>query len=209
MVLGLGTGSTMIFAVEALGRRVREEGLRVRGVATSVRTEEQASSLGIALTDFASVSALDLAIDGADEVETGTLRLIKGLGGALLREKIVAEAARRFVVVADSSKVVARLGEHAPVPVEVVRFGHEITARRLAELVGRPVLRRGRDGSPFATDNGNLIYDCHTGPVADAAALGAALRRIAGVVESGLFLEGVEQAIIGQPDGSVRVLRAF
>jgi ribose 5-phosphate isomerase A len=128
------------------------------------------------------------------------------LGGALLREKIVAEAARRFVVVADASKVVARLGEHSPVPVEVVRFGHEITARRLAGIAGNPVLRSGPDGAPLATDNGNLIYDCHTGPLADAAALGTALHRIAGVVESGLFLEGVEQAIIGGPDGSVRVL---
>jgi ribose 5-phosphate isomerase A len=207
MLLGLGTGSTMVFAVDALGRRVREQGLRVRGVATSVRTEEQARALGIPLTDFASVSALDLAIDGADEVEAGTLRLIKGLGGALLREKIVAEAARRFVVVADAGKVVARLGERAPVPVEVVRFGHEVTARRLSELGGAPVLRSGSDKAPFVTDNGNLIYDCHTGPVADARAFGAALKGIAGVVESGLFLDGVEQAIIGESDGSVRVLR--
>jgi ribose 5-phosphate isomerase A len=207
MVLGLGTGSTMKFAVDALARRVREQGLRVSGVATSVRTEEQARALGIELTGFRTVSALDLAIDGADEVETGTLRLIKGLGGALLREKIVAEAARRFVVVADASKVVGRLGERAPVPVEVVRFGHESTARRLTALGAKPVLRSGSDGAPFVTDNGNLIYDCHAGPLADPRAFATALRTIAGVVESGLFLEGVEQAIIGEADGSVRALQ--
>lgn len=207
MALGLGSGSTMIFAVQALARRVREEGLQVRGVATSVRTEEQARGLGIPLTDFASVTGLDLAIDGADEVEAGTLRLIKGLGGALLREKIVAEAARRFVVVADASKVVKRLGEHAPVPVEVARFGHEMTARRLSGLAGRPVLRRGADGAPFVTDNGNLIYDCHIGPIGESKSLDIALGSIAGVVGHGLFLEGVEQAIIGEPDESTRVMR--
>ena len=176
--------------------------MQVRGVATSVRTEEQARGLGIPLTDFASVTGLDLAIDGADEVEAGTLRLIKGLGGALLREKIVAEAARRFVVVADASKVVKRLGEHAPVPVEVARFGHEMTARRLSGLAGRPVLRRGADGAPFVTDNGNLIYDCHIGPIGESKSLDIALGSIAGVVGHGLFLEGVEQAIIGEPDES-------
>jgi ribose 5-phosphate isomerase A len=207
MVLGLGTGTTAKLLVDALGRRIRDEKLRMTAVATSVRTEEQARALGITLTSFASVSALDLAIDGADEVEDGTLRLIKGLGGALLREKIVAQAARRFVVVVDASKAVSRLGERSPVPVEVVRFGHEVTARRLAALSGSPVLRAGSDGKPFITDNGNLIYDCHTGPLADPRAFGSALKSIAGVVESGLFLDGVEQVIVGEADGSVRVLR--
>lgn len=207
MLLGLGTGSTMVFAVDALGRRARKEGLRVRCVATSVRTEAQARGLGLPMTDFAAVSTLDLAIDGADEVEDGTLRLVKGLGGALLREKIVAQAARRFVVVADASKVVARIGERASVPVEVVHFGHEVTARRLADLAARPALRSAEDGTPYITDNGNLIYDCHTGPMADAAAFAATLRSIAGVVETGLFLDGVERAIIGEADGSTRVMR--
>ncbi|MBV8574456.1 MAG: ribose 5-phosphate isomerase A [Acetobacteraceae bacterium] len=207
MVLGLGTGTTAKLLVDALGRRIRDEKLRITAIATSVRTEQQARALGVTLTSFASTSALDLAIDGADEVEDGTLRLIKGLGGALLREKIVAEAARRFVVVVDASKAVSRLGERAPEPVEVVRFGHEVTARRLAALSGSPVLRAGSDGKPFITDNGNLIYDCHTGPLADPRAFGAALKSIAGVVESGLFLEGVEQVIVGEADGSVRVLR--
>jgi ribose 5-phosphate isomerase A len=204
MLLGLGTGSTAWFAGEALGRRVREEGLRITGVATSVATEQHAASLGIKLAGLADVAALDLAIDGADEMERGTLRLIKGLGGALLREKMVAQAARRFVVIGDPSKVVDRLGTHVPLPVEVTRFAHEATARRLP---GRPALRM-KDGSPYVTDNGNFIYDCFDlGPDVDPGGLHIALCGVAGVVGHGLFLDGVEQAIIGQPDGSVQVLR--
>ncbi len=207
MRLGLGSGTTMKFAVEALGRRIRAEGLDVRCIATSVRTEEWARAEGVKLTDFGSVDALDLAIDGADEVETGTLRLIKGLGGALLREKVVAEAAARFVVIVDPSKIVGRLGERAPVPVEVVRFGHEMTARRIGAVAGRPVLRSSPEGSPFLTDNGNLIYDCHCGVISDPAALGAGLNAIAGVVGHGLFLAGVERVLIGERGGAMRELR--
>lgn len=203
MRLGLGTGSTAYFVVEALGRRVREEGLRVIGVATSIATGEHAASLGVPLTELAEVEALDLAIDGADEVERGSLALIKGLGGALLREKIIAEATSRFVIVVDPEKVVARLATGVPLPVEVVRFAHAATARRLP---GRPVLRLGADGRPFLTDNGNLIYDLHLDPIEDAAGLQKRLNAIAGVVEHGLFLRGVERAIIGHPDGSVETL---
>ncbi|MBO0711920.1 MAG: ribose-5-phosphate isomerase RpiA [Acetobacteraceae bacterium] len=205
MRLGLGTGSTAYFVVEALGRRIREEGLGITGVPTSVATGEHAASLGIPLTELAQVDALDLAIDGADEVECGSLALIKGLGGALLREKMIAEAARRFVIVADPGKVVERLGTSVPLPVEVIRFAHAATARRLP---GRPVLRMGADGQPFVTDNSNLIYDLHLDPIEDAAALENRLNTIAGVVEHGLFLHGVEQAIIGHPDGSVQTLRS-
>ncbi len=204
MLLGLGTGSTAWFVVEALGRRVRQDGLRITGVPTSVATERHAASLGIPLADLDSVSALDLAIDGADEIEDGTLRLIKGLGGALLREKMVAEASKRFVIVADETKVVRRLGEHAPLPVEVVAFAHAATARRLP---GRPVLREPQPGQPFVTDNGNLIYDCYDlKDLAEPEAIEAALGRVAGVVGHGLFLRGVEQAIIGLPDGGTRVM---
>lgn len=205
MRLGLGSGTTMKFAVEALGRRVREEGLRVSCIGTSVRTEEWARAEGVTLTDFASVDRLDLAIDGADEVQTGTLRLIKGLGGALLREKIVAEAAARFVVIVDAGKIVRSLGERAPVPVEVLAFGHEMTARRIARAVaGRPVLRVSAEGGPYVTDNGNLIYDCHTGPMADPDGIGTALAAIAGVVEHGLFLSGVERVLVGAQGDSVQ-----
>ena len=207
MRLGLGTGSTVHFVLQALGRRVREEGLAVIGVATSVRTETEAHGLGIPITDFSAVDGLDLAIDGADEVERGSLRLIKGLGGALLREKIVAQAARRFVIVADPGKIVVVLGERAPLPVEVTRFGHEQVARRIAALGGAPVLRAGAGGSPFVTDGGNHIYDCPGfAPIRDPFTLERRLFAIAGVIETGLFLEMAERAIIGSADGGSTVL---
>jgi ribose 5-phosphate isomerase A len=207
MRLGLGSGTTMKFAVEALGRRIRAESLDVRCIATSVRTENWASAEGVQLTDFESVDGLDLAIDGADEVEAGTLRLIKGLGGALLREKVVAEAAARFVVIVDPSKIVQRLGERAPVPVEVVRFGHEMTARRIGAIAGKPVLRASADATPFITDNGNVIYDCRAGVISDPATLGVGLNAIAGVVGHGLFLSGVERVLVGERGGAVREMK--
>jgi ribose 5-phosphate isomerase A len=151
---------------------------------------------------------IDLTIDGADEVERGTLRLIKGLGGALLREKIVAESSSRFVVVADATKIVDTLGEKSPLPVEVVRFGHVTTARRLSDLGGRPVPRVERDGSPFITDGGNLIFHCAGfAPIRDPFTLQRQLRAIAGVVETGLFIDRAERALIGAADGSVSVMR--
>ncbi len=207
MTLGLGTGSTVAFALDALARRIQAEGLRIRGVATSERTAARARALGIALTDLAAVPELDLAIDGADEVEEASLCLIKGHGGALLREKIVASSARRFVVIVDESKVVPRLGTRMSVPVEVVRFAHVATARRLERLAGPAVLRPGADGAPFITDNGNVIYDVQNrGPIVDPAALERDLDAIVGVVESGLFTSGVERAIVGAADGAVRTL---
>lgn len=207
MRLGLGTGSTVRWVLEALGRRIREEGLRVTGIPTSEQTAERARALGIPLTDFAATEALDLCIDGADEVERGRLRLIKGLGGALLREKIVAEASSRFIAVVDGSKVVGTLGEKAPLPVEVTAFGWEATARRLSALGGAPVLRL-RDGAPVRTDGGNLVLDCGGfAPIRDPEALQARIKTIAGVVETGLFLGGAEQAIVGQADGSSTILK--
>jgi ribose 5-phosphate isomerase A len=203
MTVGLGTGSTVRYLIAALGRRVREEGLHIVGVPTSAETDALALTEGITLAE-PSEAPIDLAIDGADEVERGTLRLIKGLGGALLREKIVAQASRRFVVIADAAKVVECLGERAPLPVEVVRFGHAATARRLAELGGQPVLRRDRAGAVFISDGGNVIYDCAGfAPIRDPFILQRDLRGIAGVVESGLFLEMAERAVIGSADGSV------
>jgi ribose 5-phosphate isomerase A len=207
MRLGLGTGSTVRWVLEALARRIREDGLRVVGIPTSEHTAARARELGIPLTGFAETDALDLCIDGADEVERGTLRLIKGLGGALLREKIVAEAAARFVAVVDASKFVGVLGEKAPLPVEVTEFGWQATERRLTALGGAPVLRR-RDDAVVRTDGGNLILDCGGfAPIRDPVALQGELKRIAGVVETGLFLAGAEQAIIGGGDGSIEVLR--
>ena len=203
MVVGLGTGTTMHHVVAALGRRK----LNIVGVPTSRETEAQAMQLGITVTEPAGVP-IDLALDGADEVETGTLRLIKGLGGALLREKIVAEASRRFVVVADASKVVSKLGSLAPLPVEVEQFGHVATARRVAALGCEPKLRVHADGSPTVTDGGNYLLDCSGfAPVLDPFTLERSLRAIAGVIGTGLFLLPVEQCLIGDDNGGVRVIK--
>ncbi len=198
MVLGLGTGSTAALAVAALGRRVAE-GLRVVGIPTSERTAAQAASLGIPLTDFAHHPRIDLTIDGADEVHTGTLDLIKGLGGALLREKIVAAASRRMTVVVDASKLVPRLGQ-VRLPVEVVAFGWESTAARLQDLGAGPVVRRMADGSPFRTDGGNLILDCAV-DIPDPADLARCLKSVTGVVETGLFIGMATRIIAGTPSG--------
>jgi ribose 5-phosphate isomerase A len=205
MLGGLGTGSTMHHAIVALGRRVAA-GLRCVGVPTSLASAALARSFGIKLADPGE-AALDLALDGADEVERGTLRLIKGLGGALLREKIVAEASRRFVIVADPSKLVAHLGERAPLPVEVEPFGQVATARRIAALGGRAVLRTDGGGTALRTDGGNAILDCHDfAPILDPFTLERSLRSIAGVLGTGLFLMPVEQVLIGNEAGEVEVL---
>lgn len=207
MLLGLGTGSTVQYALEALGRRVRDDGLRVHCIPTSARTEAEARRLQIPLTDFAACDKLDLTIDGADEVQTGSLALIKGLGAALLREKIVARNSRRFVVIADSSKQVNQLGSRAPVPVEVARFAHEATGRQLRALGADPRLRM-EDGAPLVTDGGNLIYDCHGfAPIADAAALDARIGAIVGVVETGLFPAGYAECAYLAEGDAVRILR--
>ena len=205
MRLGLGTGRTMEAVLRALARRVREEGLAFAGVPTSEATAARARALGLLIA--AADAPCDLAIDGADQIERGTLRLIKGGGGALLREKIVAESAARFVVVADAGKLVDRLGIGFPLPVEIVPFGHEATARRMAGLGGAPVLRL-QAGAPFRSDNGNLILDCPGfAPIRDPFTLERVLRGIAGVVCTGLFLLPVERALVGHEDGRVEELR--
>lgn len=205
MRLGLGTGRTMEAVLRALARRVRDEGLAFAGVPTSEATSARARALGLLIA--AADAPCDLAIDGADQIERGTLRLIKGGGGALLREKIVAESAGRFVVVADAGKLVDRLGIGFPLPVEIVPFGHEATARRIAGLDGAPVLRM-RAGAPFRSDNGNLILDCPGfAPIRDPFTLERVLRGVAGVVCTGLFLLPVERALVGHEDGRVEELR--
>jgi ribose 5-phosphate isomerase A len=205
MTVGLGTGSTAYYMVERLGARVREEGLRVRGVPTSLRTEEQARRLGIPLATFAEVQTLDLAIDGADEIGPG-LALVKGGGGALLREKLVASAARRFVVIADAGKKVEALGRF-PLPVEVVQFAWEVTARRVAEAAGvEPELRRDGAGGVYVTDNGNFILDCRCGRIEDPARLERGLKLLPGVVESGLFVGMTDLAIVADEGGRVEVI---
>lgn len=199
MVVGLGTGSTATFALHALAARIAG-GLRVVGIPTSEATARQAGELGIALTDFAEHEAIDLTLDGADEVEVGTLAAIKGLGGALLREKIVAAASRRMIVIVDQSKVVDRLGKHAPLPVEIVPFGARVTLRRLADAGAAPTLRLAA-GSPFRTDEGNFIADCAVGEIGVADALAARLKMITGVIETGLFLGLATDAVVGGADG--------
>ncbi len=199
MVLGLGTGSTAAIAVELLGARVRE-GLRIVGIPTSERTAAQARDLGIPLAGFDSHDSIDLTIDGADEVHTGTLDLIKGLGGALLREKIVAAASRRMTVVVDEGKLVPALGQKVRLPVEIVAFGHEATLRHLRDAGADPVLRGGAD--PYRTDGGNLIADCaFDGGIPDPAALHARLKALVGVVETGLFICMATRVIAGTPAG--------
>ncbi|MBC7802154.1 MAG: ribose-5-phosphate isomerase RpiA [Gemmatimonadaceae bacterium] len=198
MVVGLGTGSTAALAVAALGVRVNQ-GLRIVGIPTSERTADQARSMGIPLVGFDTHTAIDLTIDGADEVDIGTLDLIKGLGGALLREKIVAAASRRMTVVVDEGKLVPTLGG-VRLPVEVVAFGAEATLARLNELGAAAAIRRGPDG-PFRTDGGNLIADCGFGPIADPRALHAAIKSLVGVVETGLFIGMATRIIAGTQTG--------
>jgi ribose 5-phosphate isomerase A len=203
MVLGLGTGSTAAHVVEGLAARVKA-GLRIVGIPSSERTAAQARRLGIRIATFAEYQRLDLTIDGADEVELGTLHLIKGLGGALLREKIVAAASKRLVIVVDQEKLVERLGEHTPVPVEVTQFGWQATAAALAALGSMPE-RRYIGEQPFITDEGHLILDCRFGPIADPAALEERIAMTVGTVESGLFV-GRSSMVVAASASGIEVL---
>jgi len=207
MRVGLGTGSTAAFFLRALADRIeRGELPGVTGVPTSVRTEEDAVRLGIPLAPKGEIGSVDLAVDGADEIAPD-LGLIKGLGGALLREKVVAQAAARMIVIAEESKLVERLGERAPLPVELAPFGVDGQLEWLAGLGARPKLRIGEAGRPARTDNGNLTVDCwFERGIGDAPALERRLASRAGVVESGLFLDLAGEAIVSG-DGGVRRIR--
>jgi ribose 5-phosphate isomerase A len=202
MLIGLGSGRAVWKLTELLGAR----GDSIRAATASNRTAELASGLGIEIVELDGSVELDLALDGADEVAPD-LGLIKGGGGALLREKIVVCAARRFVVVAETPKRVERLGQHMRLPVEVTRFAWRDTRRRLAKLLPDAQLRED-EGTPYLTDEGHYILDCVVPPDADAAELDLALKRIAGVVEHGLFLGMAERALLGTPDGGVELLTA-
>ena len=196
MIVGLGTGTTGEFVLLALARRI-QEGLRITGVPTSERTAGRAEELGIPLAELA--GPIDMDIDGADEVRRDKLHLIKGRGGALLREKIVAQASTRFLVVVDHTKLVDRLGA-ARVPVEVIPFGWQATARRLKDLGAKPERR------DFVTDNGNYILDCDFGFMERPESLASDLDRIVGVVEHGLFIGLATEVHVGGASG-VQVLR--
>jgi ribose 5-phosphate isomerase A len=207
MVVGLGSGSTAELFVAELGARVGN-GLRVRGVPTSERTAALAAAAGLALTSLDEVPRLDLTVDGADEVEPSSLALVKGRGGALVREKLVAAATDRVVIVADQSKIVPTLGLGHPVPIAVVPFGWRQTADRLRPLGGQAELRRRPDGSPFRTDDGHAILDCRFGPIAEPARLAGDIKTIVGVVEHGLFVDLADWVVVGGPDGATVLERS-
>ena len=206
MVVGLGSGSTAALAVGAIGARVRT-GLKIIGVPTSEKTAAQAQSLNIPLTTLGEYPQIDVTIDGADEVELGTLNLIKGGGGNHLREKIVANASLRLIIAVDESKVVSHLGDHAKVPVEVAQFGWQATARELTHLKATPTLRRGADGQPFVTDGGNYILDCAFERIESAESLQHQLDSVVGVVEHGLFIGMASLIFVGTSEGVKRMER--
>jgi ribose 5-phosphate isomerase A len=202
-IVGLGSGSTAAYAVQFLAERVRE-GLKIVGIPTSQKTQQLAEELKIPLATLDEHSQIDIDIDGADEIDP-QLNVIKGGGGALLREKVVASISRRFIVIADSSKRVARLGKF-PLPVEIIPFAEKLIANRIADIGAEVTLRRGADGNPYVTDEGHHILDCQFGEIADPPALAEKLRALPGVVEHGLFIGMAEMALIGK-GGEVVSLR--
>jgi ribose 5-phosphate isomerase A len=205
MTVGLGTGSTVWFTLERLGERILEEGLQFRGVPTSRDTENKARTLGIELVGLEDVEEIDLTIDGADEID-GDFHMIKGGGGALLREKVVAALSRRAVIVVGANKVVDRLGTTFLLPVEVVPFARPAVVRSLVALGCEPIVRQAGPEASFLTDNGNEILDCRFAEgIEDPEALERTLAAIPGVVESGLFIGLAHVVVIGTADGGCEV----
>ncbi len=204
MALGLGTGSTAVHFIRLLGERMQAEGLQVRGIATSERSRQQALDLHIPLLDLSEVDALDLAVDGADEVDP-TLNLIKGAGGALVREKLVAAASRKFLVICDQSKLKPFLGT-CPLPVAVQPFGWTTTRRRLEKFGADIALRTLPNGNPFLTDDGLYILDMRFGQISHPPALEEALKSVIGVADVGLFTGLTTLVLAGDEDGQVQVL---
>jgi ribose 5-phosphate isomerase A len=194
-IVGLGTGSTAVYAVRFLGERV-QAGLKIRGIPTSIHTQDLATSLGIPLTTLDEVQEIDVTIDGAVEFDP-QIRLIKGGGGALLREKIVASATKKFVIIADSSKQVPVLGKF-PVPVEVIKFAEALVAKKISAMGAAVKARADASGRKFITDEGNHILDCHFGQIPDPPALARKLETTPGVVEHGLFIGMASIALIGK-----------
>jgi ribose 5-phosphate isomerase A len=206
MIVGLGSGSTAAIAVGLLARRVTT-GLRIIGIPTSERTAREARRLGIPLSTLDEHDRIDLTIDGADEVEIGTLALLKGHGGALLREKIIASVSRQLIIVVDETKIVERLGVTGLLAVDVVPFGWQTTAARLQAIVTSVTARTRSTGGMFVTDDGHYVLDCACGGIADAAGWQRRLDDTVGVVEHGLFTGLASRVIVGG-SGGVRVLKA-
>lgn len=201
MTVGLGSGSTAAHFIDLLGQRLADGSLHsILGVATSRSSEELARAAGIPLVEPDQTPGCDVVIDGADEVSP-TLDLIKGLGGALVREKVVAQSSAKRVIIVDASKLVAALGTKALLPVEVMTWSGRWQEQFLRDLGGEPVLRVGKNGQPFVTDNGNRIYDVKFGKIADPAQLEMTLLRRAGVVQTGLFLGLADVVLVARPDG--------
>lgn len=203
-IVGLGSGSTATHAIRFLAERVRE-GLKILGIPTSQKTKQLAEQLGIPLATLEEHPQIDIDIDGADEIDP-QLNLIKGGGGALLREKVVASASRRFIVIAESEKQVQRLGKF-PLPVEVIPFAIPVIKPRIESLGAQVSLRQYPYGNPYVTDEGHHILDCAFGEIAEASALAHKLRSIPGVVEHGLFVGMAELAIVGRNGGVVEIRR--
>ncbi|HET9291808.1 MAG TPA: ribose-5-phosphate isomerase RpiA [Actinomycetes bacterium] len=205
MTIGLGSGRAVFALVDVLATTWSSPE-PLRAVAAAARTEARARAAGIDLVDLDTDRPLDLAVDGADEVDPA-LNLLKGGGGALLREKLVLAAARHVLIVAESPKLVDRLGTTKALPVEVVRFAWQTTRHRLLDLLPSATLRPAQNGSPFVTDEGHHLLDCELPPDADLGSLGPALKSTLGVVDHGLFLDHADEVLLGNPDGSVRHLR--
>lgn len=200
MIVGLGTGSTAYWAIQKLGSRV-QDGLNIKAVATSIQSEDLAKQLGIPLIPFSKIDEIDITIDGADEVDPN-FQLIKGGGGALLREKIVAGASKQFIVVVDESKLVNHLGAF-PLPVEIVKFGYELTFKKLQLLECEPNLRK-IDNKLYVTDNSNYIVDCLFHKIEDPEELHSKLNLIPGIVENGLFVNMARRVVVGYRNGDIR-----
>jgi ribose 5-phosphate isomerase A len=203
MVVGLGTGSTAAFFIACLIERAAK-GLRIQCIPTSERSAAQARAGGLPVVGFDTQTSIDVCVDGADEIKRDNLDLIKGLGGALFREKIVASAAKRLVIIADAEKMVDWLGTKTAVPVEVTRFGWELTRLRLGRLAETVERRALPDGEAYVTDGGNYIVDCAFGSIADAADLNRQVLSIVGVVETGLFTGMANLALVADGNGITR-----
>ena len=208
MVVGLGSGSTAAHFIKELGRQLRDGRLSsIRGIPTSEASRRLAEAAAIPLTSFAEVERCDVTVDGADEVDP-KLNLIKGLGGALVREKIVAQNSAWVIIIADGGKEVPRLGSRTPLPVEVLPFGVERQPDFFRSIGGEPAMRLNADGRPLVTDNGNFIYDVSVGPIEDPEALEVTLLRRGGVVQTGLFLGVASEVILALPDRLKTMTRA-